>query len=38
MLAGEGAPSFRRLLTEFLIEQFKDEVDVTKGKNQVLNE
>jgi len=38
MLASKGAPSFRRQFHEFLIEEFKDEVDITKGKNQGLNE
>lgn len=38
MLASKGAPSFRRQFHEFLIEEFKDEVDTTKGKNQALNE
>lgn len=38
MLASKGAPSFRRQFHEFLIEEFQDEVDVTKGKNQGLNE
>ncbi|MBT2696170.1 TetR/AcrR family transcriptional regulator [Bacillus sp. ISL-40] len=38
MLASKGAPSFRNQFLEFLIEEFKDEVDVAKGKNQGLNE
>jgi AcrR family transcriptional regulator len=38
MLASKGAPSFRRQFKEFLIEEFKDEVDITKGKNHGLNE
>ncbi|CAG7610319.1 hypothetical protein PAESOLCIP111_01222 [Paenibacillus solanacearum] len=38
MLASKGAPSFRSRFKEFLIEEFKDEVDITKGKNQGLNE
>jgi AcrR family transcriptional regulator len=38
MLASKGAPSFRSQFLEFLIEEFKDEVDVAKGKNQGLNE
>ncbi len=38
MLASKGAPSFRRQFREFLIEEFIDEVDVTKGKNVGLNE
>jgi hypothetical protein len=36
MLASKGAPSFRSKFLEFLIEEFKDEVD--KGKNQGLSE
>jgi AcrR family transcriptional regulator len=38
MLASKGAPSFRSQFNEFLIEEFKNEVDVTKGKNHGLNE
>jgi AcrR family transcriptional regulator len=38
MLESKGAPSFRSQFLEFLIEEFKDEVDVTNGKNQGLNE
>jgi AcrR family transcriptional regulator len=38
MLASKGAPSFRSQFLKFLIEEFKDEVDVAKGKNQGLNE
>ncbi len=38
MLASKGAPSFRSQFVEFLIEEFKDEVDITKGKNHGLNE
>jgi AcrR family transcriptional regulator len=38
MLASKGAPSFRSQFLEFLIEEFKDEVNVAKGKNQGLNE
>jgi AcrR family transcriptional regulator len=38
MLASKGAPSFRSQFLEFLVEEFKDEVDVTKGKNHGLNE
>ncbi|MDA7027633.1 TetR/AcrR family transcriptional regulator [Bacillus sp. CLL-7-23] len=37
MLASKGAPSFRSKFLEFLIEEFKDEVDITKGKNHGLN-
>ena len=38
MLASKGAPSFRSQFLDFLIEEFKAEVDVSKGKNQGLNE
>lgn len=38
MLASKGAPSFRNQFTEFLIEEFRDEVDTTEGKNQGLHE
>jgi AcrR family transcriptional regulator len=38
MLASKGAPSFRSQFLEFLIEEFKDEVDNTNGKNNGLNE
>jgi AcrR family transcriptional regulator len=38
MLASKGAPSFRSQFREFLVEEFKDEVDITKGKNHGLNE
>jgi AcrR family transcriptional regulator len=38
MLASKGAPSFRSQFLEFLIEEFKDEVDITEGKNHGLNE
>jgi AcrR family transcriptional regulator len=38
MLASKGAPSFRSQFHKFLIEEFKDEVDTTKGKNHGLNE
>ncbi|MEH7309051.1 TetR/AcrR family transcriptional regulator [Neobacillus drentensis] len=38
MLASKGAPSFRSKFVEFLIEEFKDEVNITKGRNQGLNE
>jgi hypothetical protein len=38
MLASKGAPSFRSKFLQFLIEGFKDEVDITKGKNHGLNE
>lgn len=38
MLASKGAPSFRSQFHEFLIEEFKDEVNITEGKNYGLNE
>jgi AcrR family transcriptional regulator len=38
MLASKGAPSFRSRFIEFLIQEFRDEVDTTQGKNQGLNE
>jgi AcrR family transcriptional regulator len=38
MLTSKGAPYFRTRFLEFLIEELKKEADVTKGKNQGLNE
>jgi AcrR family transcriptional regulator len=38
MLASKGAPYFRSRFLEFLIEEFKNEVDTTKGKNYGLSE
>jgi AcrR family transcriptional regulator len=38
MLASKGAPYFRGRFLDFLIEEFMNEVDVTKGKNEGLNE
>jgi AcrR family transcriptional regulator len=38
MLASKGAPYFRGRFLDFLIEEFKNEVDVTKGKNEGLND
>lgn len=38
MLANKGAPYFRNRFLDFLLEEFRNEVDVTKGKNQGLNE
>jgi AcrR family transcriptional regulator len=38
MLASKGAPYFRNRFLDFLVEEFRDEVDVTIGKNQGLNE
>jgi AcrR family transcriptional regulator len=37
MLASKGAPFFRKRFLNFLLEEFRDEVDITKGKNQGLN-
>ncbi|WP_438492588.1 TetR/AcrR family transcriptional regulator [Paenibacillus sp. IHBB 3054] len=37
MLASKGAPYFRNRFVDFLIEEFRNEVDVTKGKNHGLN-
>ncbi|WP_141504653.1 TetR/AcrR family transcriptional regulator [Paenibacillus luteus] len=37
MLASKGAPYFRNRFHNFLIEEFRDEVDVTAGKNLGLN-
>ncbi|MDO7904821.1 TetR/AcrR family transcriptional regulator [Paenibacillus sp. JX-17] len=37
MLASKGATNFRSRFQDFLIEEFKDEVDITKGINQGLN-
>ncbi|MNC17856.1 hypothetical protein D3C75_657470 [compost metagenome] len=38
MLASKGAPYFRTRFLDFLIEQFKQEVDIAKGKNQGLKD
>jgi AcrR family transcriptional regulator len=38
MLASKGAPYFRNRFLEFVAEEFKVEVDTTKGKNQGLSE
>jgi len=38
MLAGKGASYFRSQFLKFLIEEFKNEVDITKGKNYCLSE
>lgn len=38
MLASKGAPYFRNRYLAYLIEEFKVEVDVTKGKNYGLDE
>jgi AcrR family transcriptional regulator len=37
MLASKGAPFFRNRFVDFLVEEFQNEVNVTKGKNQGLN-
>lgn len=37
MLSSKGAPSFRSRFVEFLVEEFRDEVDITHGINQGLN-
>jgi AcrR family transcriptional regulator len=37
MLASKGAPYFRNRFVDFLLEEFRDEVDITKGINQGLN-
>ncbi|KQL52420.1 TetR family transcriptional regulator [Heyndrickxia shackletonii] len=37
MLASKGAPSFRSKFLDFLIDEFKDEVDTTTGKNDGLS-
>ncbi|AIQ11022.1 TetR/AcrR family transcriptional regulator [Paenibacillus durus] len=38
MLASKGAPYFRNRFLNFLIEEFRKEVDINGGKNQGLNE
>lgn len=38
MLASKGAPYFRNRFLDFLTEEFRSELDVTKGKNQGLEE
>ncbi|WP_134704433.1 TetR/AcrR family transcriptional regulator [Ammoniphilus sp. YIM 78166] len=38
MLASEGAPYFRSRFLQFNIEEFKNDVDITKGKNVGHNE
>lgn len=38
MLASKGAPYFRNQFLNFLIEEFKDEVNIKEGKNKGLNE
>lgn len=37
MLTSKGAPFFRNRFLEFLVEEFKDEVDTTQGKNEGLD-
>jgi AcrR family transcriptional regulator len=38
MLASKGAPYFRGRFLDFMIEEFTNEIEVTKGKNGGLNE
>jgi hypothetical protein len=38
MLASKGAPYFRNRFLGFLLEEFRNEAHVTKGKNQGLND
>jgi AcrR family transcriptional regulator len=38
MLASKGAPSFRSKFLELVINGFKDELDISKGKNKGLDE
>jgi AcrR family transcriptional regulator len=38
MLKSKGAPSFRNQFHEFLMNEFKDEVNISRGTNQGLNE
>jgi AcrR family transcriptional regulator len=38
MLASKGAPSFRNRFLQFLIEEFKDEVDTAEEKNEGISE
>jgi AcrR family transcriptional regulator len=38
MLASKGAPYFRNRFLDFLLEEFRKEVNSTEGKNQGLNE
>ncbi|MNC47054.1 hypothetical protein D3C75_960980 [compost metagenome] len=38
MLASKGAPYFRNRFLDFLIEEFRCELDVTRGKNQGIKE
>lgn len=38
MVASKGAPYFRKHFLDFLLEAFRNEVDVTQGKNQGLDE
>jgi AcrR family transcriptional regulator len=38
MLASKGAPYFRSRFLEFVIEEFKNELDITEGKNHGLSE
>jgi hypothetical protein len=38
MLASKGAPYFRTRFLDLVIQEYKNEVDITEGKNQGLNE
>jgi len=38
MLNSKGAPSFLSQFREFLVDEFKDEVEIAKGKNHDLND
>lgn len=38
MLASRGAPFFRKRFLDFLIEEFRKDVDITKGKNEEIEE
>ncbi|MNC15647.1 hypothetical protein D3C75_634710 [compost metagenome] len=38
MLASKGAPSFRTQFLQFIIEEFKEEVDLAEEKNRELSE
>lgn len=37
MLASKGAPIFRKRFKEYLMEEFRDEINVTEGKNKGLD-
>lgn len=38
MLTSRGAPFFRKRFLDFLIEEFRKDVDITKGKNEEIEE